>query len=441
MSWFLYALICLLGWGFADLFYKKSNREDDRCSHLRTAVWVGMVMGIVAFCFMPFTETKFDFISLIVNAAKYSPASLSYIISMVIGYAGLRYLELSIVSPVQNASGALSAVVMLAYFSIIGSLRSFWQQFTVLDVIGTVVIVGSVFALAFVEKRLAKAEGALNLPKEQRKYRYGALALLFPILYCIFDTIGTAADGIILDGDAGLDLGEIDVIVLYGLTFLLAGIGAWIFLWIKEKKPYNPFTPHDLKTNMPAAIFEQFGQIFYVYAMAKNPVLAAPMVASYCIISVILSRIFLKEKLKAGQYLCVFAVIAGIVTLGISDGIKENYANYTDPVVALAEAAYENEGDYDLLVRTIDEAGEDEDYEDLEEYIEMIDADLFRAMYVPMSGEVEITADFPKIDGDTATVTYYVTDEDGTEFVFTAELLQDGDDLTVVGVTPVTVDP
>ena len=436
MSWFFFALICLLGWGLADLFYKKSNVDGDRYSHLKTAVWVGLIMGVTAFCFMPFTETKFDFVSLITNAAKYSPASLSYIISMVIGYAGLRYLELSIVSPVQNASGALSAIVMLVWFSVTGSIRSFWQQFTALDIIGTAVIVASVIALAFVERHLAKAEGALDLPKSERKYRFGALALLFPILYCVFDTIGTAADGIILEGESGLELGEIDVIVLYGLTFLLAGVGAWIFLWIREKKPYNPFNRHDLKTNLPAAIFEQFGQIFYVYAMAKNPVLAAPMVASYCIVSVILSRVFLKEKLKVGQYLCVFAVIAGIVALGISDGIKESYANYTDPVVALAEAAYDNEGDYDALLKLIEEDEENEDYAELKEYLEMIDADAFRALYAPMNGGVDISADFPRISGDSAEVTYFVTDEDGGELSFTAELQIDGGDLTIVGVTP-----
>ena len=57
--------------------------------------------------------------------------------------------------------------------------------------------------------------------------------------------------------------------------------------------------------------------------MAQNPVVAAPMVASYCIVSVLLSRIFLKEKLKASQYACVAAVIAGIVLLGISEGLAE----------------------------------------------------------------------------------------------------------------------
>ena len=113
------------------------------------------------------------------------------------------------------------------------------------------------------------------------------------------------------------------MLILYGLTFFIAGVCCWIFLLVKEKKAYNPFAKEEWKTRFPAALFEQFGQIFYVYAMAKNPVVAAPMVASYCIVSAILSRIFLKEKLKAAQYACIAAVIIGIVMMGIADGIAE----------------------------------------------------------------------------------------------------------------------
>lgn len=338
MSWFIFALICLLGWGFADLFYKKNTAKDDRYSHLKIAVWVGLVMGVCAFGFFPFSETlkngsSADFA---VNAVKYLPASLGYIISMVIGYAGLRYLELSIVSPVQNASGALSAIAMSVFFVLtsqnalesisdetgftFGSVSGIPLLNNILILCGILVIVVGVILLAVVEQKLSKGEA--EIPKENRKYRFGALALIFPILYCVFDTLGTAADGIILDEESGLGLGEIDVIILYGLTFFLAGIAAWIFLWFKEKKPYNPFSVIERGKGI-AAVCEEFGQIFYVYAMAAKPVLAAPMVASYCIISVLLSRIFLKEKLKASQYSCVFAVIAGILMLGISEGIGE----------------------------------------------------------------------------------------------------------------------
>ena len=320
LSWFVFALICVLGWGFADLFYKQSSDEQDRYSHLRIAVWVGLVMGACALVMMalPFDEelkTPMSLGALVRNGVKYSPASLFYILSMVIGYAGLRYMEVSIVSPVQNASGGLSAIFMTVWFLVAGQMESIADIFDPLTTVGTVLIVLGVIALAVVEQRLAREERRLNPP--EKKYRFGALALLFPILYCLFDPLGTSADGIILDEEVGLGLGEIDVLILYGLTFLLAGIAAWVFLWIREKKPYNPFARSE-RPKALAACCEEFGQVFYVFAMSRNPIVAAPMVASYCVISVLLGHVFLKEKLKAPQYACVLAVIAGIIVIGFT---------------------------------------------------------------------------------------------------------------------------
>lgn len=343
MSWFLFALICLLGWGFADMFYKKSSDEEDKFSHLKISVWVGLVMGIFAIIFivigsvgseslretLGFAGETMTFGSFWINMFKYSPAAIGYIVSMVIGYAGLRYLELSIVSPVQNASGGLSAIVMLVVFLVTGSITDISEEFAVLDWVGTAIIVAGVIALAIVEQHLANKERKLEeavdaeVAKKNRKYKFGALALLFPIGYCIFDTIGTAADGIILDEATGLGLGEMDVIILYGITFFIFGLGCWIYMLIRTKKPYNPFTLGEMKSKGVAALCEEFGQIFYVFSMALNPVIAAPMIASYCIVSIILSRIFLKEKMKLSQYLCVAAVVIGIVLLGISEGLAE----------------------------------------------------------------------------------------------------------------------
>lgn len=320
MSWFLFALIATLGWGFADMFYKKGSDEDDRYSHLKIATWVGLVMGAVSIALLIFSEERMSLSDMLINTVKYSPASLSYIISMVIGYAGLRYLELSIISPVQNASGAFSTVAMIAFFMISGSMDSIMDEFSVLDIIGTVVIVAGVVALAVVEKKISDSEKALT--KEERKYKIGALALIFPLLYCLFDTIGTAADGIILDEETGLGLSETQVLILYGLTFLLFGVVAWLYMLIRTKKAYNPFKKSEMSKGA-ASLCEEFGQIFYVYAMAAKPMLAAPMIASYCIVSIILSRIFLKEKLKASQYACVITVVLGIVMLGISEGLAE----------------------------------------------------------------------------------------------------------------------
>ncbi len=308
--WFLNALVATLSWGCADLFYKKGTDDKDRYSHLRIAVWVGLVMGVCAFALLPLAESGMAVLS-ITKLIRYAPASLFYILSMVIGYAGMRYLELSIISPVQNASGALSALIMVIWFTATGAISDITEEFSILDLAGTALIVVGFIALAFVERTIA--------PKHSR-YRLGARALIFPLLYCLFDTLGTAADGIILDEESGMNLGEFDVIILYGLTFFFAGICAWLFLLFKEKRPYNPFTQ---PVKGVAAGFEMCGQFFYVFAMSQNPVLAAPMIASYCIVSVILSRVFLREKLALNQTLCVLTVIIGIVALGIAEGLAE----------------------------------------------------------------------------------------------------------------------
>lgn len=319
MSWFVTALICLLGWGFADIFYKKGSDEEDKLSHLKTAVWVGLVMGVSAFGMLPMCETVSltDAGAFIHGAVSYLPASLSYIISMVIGYAGLRYLELSVVSPVQNASGAFSAILMLVFFAAKGTITSWSEEFSALDIGGTAAVAVGMIALAVVEQRLSSKE----LRGDEKKYHKGALALIFPILYCVFDTVGTAADGIILDEETGLGLGEFDVLVIYGLTFFAFGIGSWIYILARTKKPYNPFSKTEWNKAV-AAVCEEFGQVFYVFAMAANPVLSAPVVASYCIVSVILSRILLKEKPGRKRYICIGLIIAGIVILGISEAIS-----------------------------------------------------------------------------------------------------------------------
>ena len=90
--WIVYAILTFLLWGVADLFYKKGNREEDKYSHVKTGIFVGLVMGIHAIIYMIVKKIDIDFLSLL----KYLPVSLCYIISMIIGYKGLKYINLSI---------------------------------------------------------------------------------------------------------------------------------------------------------------------------------------------------------------------------------------------------------------------------------------------------------------------------------------------------------
>ncbi|NLL01340.1 MAG: EamA family transporter [Clostridiales bacterium] len=298
--WFLFALLTTLSWGVADLFYKKGADSKDKYSTMKIGIMVGLVMGIHAILYMLIKGITFDPFDMI----KYLPVSFFYILSMLIGYLGLRYIELSISSPVQNSSGALTAIALIILFP---------QELGLLEIAGILLITGGVIGLAILEKKLQNAALQADNAKVNPKYQISILAITFPILYAVVDAIGTIADGIYLD-ELSL-IGEEAALLAYEFTWLLYAIVSLIYLTVIKKQKYNIFK-EGVRTS--AAVFETAGQFFYVYAMSSNAVVAAPLIASYSIVSVILSRIFLKEKLSKQHYTLILFVMIGIAVLGIA---------------------------------------------------------------------------------------------------------------------------
>ena len=87
---------------------------------------------------------------------------------------------------------------------------------------------------------------------------------------------------------------------------------------IAKKHAYNPFQEEEL-IRSGAAIGETGGAMTFIFASAINPRLTAPVVSLYCLVTIALARIFLKERLTKKQYVSLAFVIAGIVLLGISE--------------------------------------------------------------------------------------------------------------------------
>lgn len=306
--WFIFALLTMLAWGSADLFYKKGAGEEVKYSHLNTSIMVGFVMGIHAFYMLIFGDIDYDISNIII----YLPVSAMYIISMTIGYFGLRYLEVSISSPVQNTSGAL---VSLMCFLFLG------QSIGLGTAAGIILVSLGIFLLGLFERQ------EMSLNEGDKKYSIGFVAFMMPVLYCIFDALGTYFDAYYLDDIASTPLVNVteetfeDVAnVSYELTFFMVAVLLLIYITVIKKEKFHIKKQGN---NLAAAVFETIGQSFYVYAMSGNGIVAAPMVAAYSIVSVILSRLILKEKLKGRQYAAVAVVMAGIILLGLMEALAE----------------------------------------------------------------------------------------------------------------------
>jgi len=295
--WFIYAIITLMFWALADLFYKKGAKENDRYSHLKTGIMVGLVMGIYATIYIIVKGINFNFIDII----KYLPVSLFYIASMIIGYKGLRYLELSISSPIQNCSGIITSLLLFIIFR---------ETIGILDIVGIIIITLGMLLLGYIEKENKEVK-SINMKKVLK-----IVVLIFPMIYCILDGMGTFLDAIYLDK---LNLITEDAaLIAYEYTFFIYGLILFIYLkFIKKEK----FIIKEEKDRLGASVFETLGQFFYVFAISSNSTLSIPIISCYSIMSILLARIFLKEKLSIDEYITVFIILFGILILGISEGL------------------------------------------------------------------------------------------------------------------------
>ena len=306
MSWLFFSIATALLWGTAELFYKKGAVENEKYSHLKICVWVGVVMGAHAI----FTLLTQDINYNPMNLLAYLPVSLFYIISMAFSYFGMRFLEESISDPIENTAGVICTLLFVIFLQ---------EEISALTWVAIAVITVGVLGVSFLENR----------GETVRKKRLGkALAIIafcMPFVYALLDAFGTFLDDafFLIEDVASsplIDVTEETIEAVantsYELTFALFALGLFIFMKAKKVK-FGPIPQH--KDKILAAVFETAGQFTYVYALGGQDAIAAPILSSVCVVSLLLSRIFLKEKLNWKTYVFIGIVIIGILLLAVAE--------------------------------------------------------------------------------------------------------------------------
>ena len=306
MSWLFFSVATAILWGTAELFYKKGARDDEKFSHLKICVWVGIVMGAHAI----FTLLTQDIGYNPVNLIRYLPVSLFYIISMAFSYFGMRFLEESISDPIENTAGVICALLFVIFLQ---------EEISALTWVSIAIITIGVLGVSFLE----------NHGETKRKKKYGkklaVVAFCMPFVYALLDAFGTFLDDafFLIEDVASSPLVDVTEETIeavantsYELTFALFALGLFIFM--KSKKVEFGAVPQH-KDKILAAVFETAGQFTYVYALGGVDAIAAPILSSVCVVSLLLSRIFLKEKLSWKTYVFIGVVIFGILLMAVSE--------------------------------------------------------------------------------------------------------------------------
>ncbi len=328
--WFWLSIVAMLCWSGSDIFSKVGSRQNDKNSHWKVVFAVGLIMGIhflitlggaaiinstVGIEALEVTAggkilaslfyTDFVFMDFV----RYLPVAALYILAMVFGYISLRYIELSISSPICNCSGALAFVLCLVF-----GLYS-KDDIDTLTVVAIILITIGIVALGFVENLEDEEVKRARQEKANRKYAKSFLAFLLPVAYLIIDALGTYGDELIFSIEGANGEGIITDYAAnsaFEFTFFLVAIFA--FIWVKFVKKDKI-----LKGNRHfylGGICETVGQIFYMSVMFSDFSEGMVIISAYCAVSVLWGRIFLKEKLSWKHYAAIACAFAGIVMLG-----------------------------------------------------------------------------------------------------------------------------
>ncbi len=306
MSWLFFAIGTAILWGTAELFYKKGAQPNEKYSHLKICVWVGVVMGAHAI----FTLLTQDINYNPINIIRYLPVSLFYIISMAFSYFGMRFLEESISDPIENTAGVICTLLFVIFLQ---------EEISLFTWIAIGVITVGVLGVSFIENR-----GETPRKKKLGK-ALAVIAFCMPFVYALLDAFGTFLDDafFLIEDVASSPLVDVTESTIeavantsYELTFAAFALGLFIFMKVKKVK-FGPVPQH--KDKILAAVFETAGQFTYVYALGGVDAVAAPILSSVCIVSLLLSRIFLKEKLSWKTYIFIGIVIIGILLLAVAE--------------------------------------------------------------------------------------------------------------------------
>ena len=306
MSWLFFSIATAVLWGAAELFYKKGAQPEEKYSHLKICVWVGVVMGAHAIFTLLTQNIGYNPKNLLI----YLPVSAFYIISMAFSYFGMRFLEESISDPIENTAGVICVLLFAIFMG---------DEFSVLTWVSVVIITIGVVGVSYLE----------NNGETPRKKKLGKklafISFCMPFLYALLDAFGTFLDDafFLVEDIAATPLVDVTEETIeavantsYELTFALFALGLFIFM--KSKKvEFGPIPQH--KDKFLAAVFETAGQFTYVYALGGVDAVAAPILSSVCVVSLLLSRIFLKEKLPKKTYLFIGIVIVGILLLAVAE--------------------------------------------------------------------------------------------------------------------------
>lgn len=277
----LFGLISMISWGVSDFFVTKSVRG---CIAIKALFWSQIVALIIMLPIFLLFFTMPEFSSQIF--ALFFLAGIFTVISNLAFYKGLRIGKVSIVMPIASCWAIVTIFISIAFLG---------ELLTKTNALGAIFAIIGVILVLFRKNNSAKS-------KDSSK----------GISYAIISAFAYGINFVIIDLLAN-EIGWFLPIFFIGIinAFLL-------IIYAGFRKSNLSFPRNIFSFVILVGVLDTIAYLFYSTSVTMElGAIVAPIAATSPAISILLAKIFFKEKIRLSQKIGIIFVLAGLVLLSL----------------------------------------------------------------------------------------------------------------------------
>jgi drug/metabolite transporter (DMT)-like permease len=279
-------LIAMFGWGVVDFLSVKSSRK---IGSILTFFWMQIVGFLIALIYLIFNFQKLYVIDISKLVLIIIISAFLFTIGTFTFYKGLIIGQASLVTPIMGSWAMITAILSIIFLNEILKTN---QILAIIFIICGIILVSTNIKEALKNKLsffIGAKEGIISM------FSYGVAAFL---LAFAVKSLGWFLPGIICR--------------LFILIFII------LYAFINKQSLRARFQPSVWNLILPIAFLDIIA--FFAYSIGVSSECAsivAPIAASSPLVTIILARIFLKEKLVSNQIVGIFLALLGLVLISI----------------------------------------------------------------------------------------------------------------------------
>jgi drug/metabolite transporter (DMT)-like permease len=285
--WIILALSAMLMWGVSDVLYKASMNEESRFT---IYVANSIIYGLFGIIYADITAFGFKFVFDFNVFLMILPLGMIRLISTSFYTKAMSYTYSSIASPIMSSTTVLTAPLGIIFLN---------EKLTIPQLICVIILGACIISIALIKK---------NSDTENNNLHHFR-GVLFSIYYLL------SVSTMYFLAKLYVNTYNSRTLVYY---YSIGAIGSMISFLIFTGKWRN-VKPSTVKNKIKALIAigtNMGGYILYVSALEINSISTVqPIVFSYSIVVLILSKIFLKEYISVKQNIIIVIMIACITVL------------------------------------------------------------------------------------------------------------------------------